>query len=72
MVESTQNIAQFAISSGKYGWIGLGAMGKFMAGHVQAYCTKYNMPPLKVWNRTTARSHEHSEKYQSCTVEDLK
>lgn len=65
MVQAAFPSASDAIA-GKYGWIGLGAMGKHMAGHVH----KLN-GPLKVWNRTTARAEEHAAKYGTTVVTDF-
>jgi len=44
-------------TNAQIGWIGLGAMGKHMAGHVAKMSTEMK---LKVWNRTTARAEEHA------------
>lgn len=55
------------------GWIGLGAMGKYMASHVNSkYClsTSVDNAPkaLKVWNRNHQVSINHMEQYQTEAV----
>ena len=67
MVSNTFATPQDAISAGM-GFIGLGAMGKHMAGHIAKYNTT---TPLKVWNRTTARAEEHAVAYGSVCVTDF-
>ncbi|KAI8975439.1 hypothetical protein BDF20DRAFT_878650 [Mycotypha africana] len=39
-------------------YIGLGAMGKSMAGHIARKITSLNYPPLLVYNRTQARAED--------------
>jgi hypothetical protein len=52
----------------KLGFVGLGAMGKHMAGHLQksAFCNTAN--PLQVWNRGAGVAEVHAQCYGSQSV----
>ena len=56
--------------SRKIGFIGLGAMGKFMAGHLQTQACTGNSP-LLVWNRTPSVAADHACKYGTEHAQDL-
>ncbi|KAI8091002.1 uncharacterized protein B0P05DRAFT_528342 [Gilbertella persicaria] len=46
------------MSQQQYGYIGLGAMGKSMAGHIANKLASLNHPPLLAYNRTQARAED--------------
>jgi 3-hydroxyisobutyrate dehydrogenase len=54
-----------APAGGKIAFIGLGAMGYHMAGHLATYG---DAPPLTVWNRTRAMSDKHAAEFASSEV----
>jgi len=57
---------------GSAGWIGLGAMGYHMAGHVsRAVAAAGGNLPLLVWNRTTSKAEAHVAEFSSCAAQKL-
>ncbi|KAI8642539.1 NAD binding domain of 6-phosphogluconate dehydrogenase-domain-containing protein [Parasitella parasitica] len=58
-------------SSPQCAYIGLGAMGKSMAGHIAKKLESLNYPPLLAYNRTQARAEDLKKTHRVVVAESL-